>query len=47
MRLTIGRNSAAALRVFAAVLAQVLVLLDVGLERRRLLGGRERACRRR
>ena len=34
----------AALRVLAAVLAQVLVLIDVGLERLGLLGGRERAA---
>ena len=35
---------AAALRVLAAVLAQVLVLVDVRLERLRLLVGRERAA---
>ena len=36
-------HHAVALSVLAAVLAQILVLLDVGLERRGLLGGRERA----
>ncbi len=40
IRLSIGKHEAAALRVFAAVLAQIRVLVDVGVERRRLLGRR-------
>ena len=46
MRLHDRQEHRAALGVLAAVLAQVRVLLDVRLERRRLLGGGERAGRR-
>ena len=45
VRRTIGSATPFALRVLAAVLAQIVVLLDVGLERGGLLGGREGAAR--
>ncbi len=41
------QEDAAALGVLAAVLAQIRVLRDVGVPRRRLFGGGERAARRR